>query len=129
MNSHSIVRRQRGLGLLSLIMVSALLVAAALVVIKCVPALVEYWNIRKIISTMATQGDLRSGTPAEVRKSFDRRAVIDSVTVIAGKDLEIAKNSDGFVVSFSYEGRVPLFSIISLVFDFQGSSQDRSRGA
>ena len=122
-------RTQRGLGLISLLIVSALLVAAALVVIKCVPQVVEYWSVRKIVSTMASQGDLRGGTPADIRRSFDRRAVIDSVTVITGKDLEIAKNGDGYVVSFAYEGRVPLFANISLLFDFQGSSQDRGRGA
>ena len=83
-------RQQRGLGLISLFVVSVLVVAVALVVIKCVPTVIEYWNVRKIVSTMASQGDLRGGNPVEIRKSFDRRAVIDNVTVISGNDLEIA---------------------------------------
>jgi Domain of unknown function (DUF4845) len=123
MNKH-----QRGLSLIGLLIVSAMLIAAALVVMKCVPVVVEYWNVKKIVSTMAASGDLRGSAPVEIRRSFDRRAVIDNVTVITGKDLQIQKTGDGNIVTFQYESRVPLFSVVSLVFEFQGTSEDRARG-
>jgi hypothetical protein len=120
-------KSQRGLTLISLLIVSVLLILAVIVVVKVVPALTEYWNIRKVVSVMASQGDLRT-SPADIRKSFDRRAIIDNITDITGKDLTIQKNGDGHAVSFKYEKRVHLFSNVSLLFDFEGSASDRARG-
>ena len=120
--------KERGLSLIGLLIISTLLIAAALVVIKTIPALTEFWNIKKIVSTMASQGDLRNpGGAADIRKSFDRRAIIDSVTDITGKDLTIQKVGDGYSVSFAYESRVKLFGNVSLLFEFQGTSEDRAR--
>ena len=37
-------------------------------------------------------------------------------------DLEITKDGIELVISFSYQKKIPLFSNVSLVFDFEGSS-------
>lgn len=122
-------RRERGLSIIGLLIVSALLIGAALVVMKCVPALTEYWNIRKIVAQMASSGDLRGTQPAAIRSAFDRRAVIDSVESITSKDLEIRRVGEGYAVHFRYERRIPLFANVSLLFDFEGGSEDRARGS
>lgn len=119
---------QRGLTIIGLMFMSVIFIAVALVVMKTVPALTEYWNIRKIVANMASSGDLRN-PPAEIRKSFDRRSIIDDVASIAGKDLEIRKVGDGYGVNFRYERRVPLFGNVWLLFDFEGGAEDRARGS
>jgi hypothetical protein len=116
---------QRGLTLISLLIVGIFLVLAFVGVAKVVPTLVEYWNVKKVLGVMASQGELRGATPPDVRKSFDRRAIIDDITAITGKDLEIRKNGDSLSVSFRYEKRVHLFHNVSLLFDFQGSTSGR----
>lgn len=115
-------KHQQGLTLISLLIASVLLVVVVLTIVKVVPAMVEYWNIRKVVSVMDASGDLRGATIPDIRKSFDRRAIIDDITAIAGKDLEITRQGDRYVVGFRYEKRVPLFANVSLLFDFQGSS-------
>lgn len=116
---------QRGLTLISLLIVGIFLVLAFVGVAKVVPTLVEYWNVKKVLSVMASQGELRSTTAPDIRKAFDRRAVIDDITSITGKDLEIRKNGDLMAVAFRYEKRVHLFHNVSLLFDFQGSTSGR----
>lgn len=117
--------KQRGLTLISLLVVGFFLVFAFVGVAKVVPTLVEYWNVKKVLNVMANQGELRGSTPVDVRKSFDRRAIIDDITAITGKDLEIRKNGDAMTVAFRYEKRVHLFHNVSLLFDFQGSASGR----
>ena len=122
--------KQGGLSLIGLIIGLAILGAAGLVVAKSTPAWVEYWNIRKIISTMASQGDLTpSATKETVRASFDRRATIDDVTSIAGKDLTFEKDSAGVTVKFAYQRVVPIAGNTSLLFDFDGTQGATRREA
>ena len=115
-------RRQQGLSLIGFIFVSVILVFAVIAVVKVVPALTEYWNIRKIMAAMAQSGELSTASPADIRKSFDRRAVIDNVTAIEGKDLVLQKVNNEYQLSFKYEHRVHLFSNVYLLFDFDGGT-------
>lgn len=115
-------KQQKGLTLIGLIFVSFILVIVVLLVAKVVPAVIEYWNIVKVLNVMDSQGDLRGASIADVRKSFDRRAIIDNITEVAGKDLIVTRQGDRYVVGFKYEKRLPLFANVSLLIDFQGSS-------
>ena len=117
------MQRQKGMTFITLVFVLALVVIAAIIGMKTVPAVIEYFTVKKVIASMAHEGDLRGGDASEIRKSFDRRANIAYLTVIQGSDLDIRKDpSGGTVVSFAYEKKIPLFGPASLVFDFKGSS-------
>ena len=122
--SHPVVaprRAQRGLSLLGLLVVGALIVIVALVAMKVVPSALEYNAIRGAVTKVATSG---ATTPREIQSAFDRFAAIDDITSISGKDLVIEKRPDGTsVVSFQYEKRIPLFGPASLVIDYRGSSR------
>ena len=111
-------RAQRGLSLLGLLAVSAVIVAVALVAMKVVPSALEYNAIRGAVTKVATSG---ATTPREIQSAFDRFAAIDDITSISGKDLVIEKRPDGTsVVSFQYDNRIPLFGPASLVIDYRG---------
>jgi hypothetical protein len=114
-------RAQRGLSLLGLLAVSAVIVAVALVAMKVVPSALEYNAIRGAVTKVATSG---GNTPRDFQSAFDRYAAIDDITSISGKDLVIEKRPDGTtVVSFQYEKRIPLVGPASLVIDYRGSSR------
>ena len=121
--------KQRGLSLIGLLLGLAAIGCVFLIGAKSAPAWIEYWNVRKVISTMASQGDLAAGAaPVEVRKSFDRRAIIDDITAVTGKDLEIAKDASGITVSYAYQKVVPIAGNTSLLFDFSGSTGSAGSG-
>ncbi|MBN9461784.1 MAG: DUF4845 domain-containing protein [Burkholderiales bacterium] len=113
-------RAQRGLSLIGLLVVAAVLVFAALLVMKVAPSAIEYRAIRSAISKIETSGT--SGV-REVQTAFDRYAAIDDITSISGKDLLVEKRPDGAtMISFRYEKRIPLFGPASLVIDYQGAN-------
>lgn len=109
---------QRGLSLLGLLVVGAVLVLAALLAMKVVPSALEYNAIRSAITKVASAG---GNSARDYEAAFDRYAAIDDITSITGKDLVIERRSDGnAVVSFAYEKRIPLFGPASLVIDYRG---------
>ncbi|RPH65196.1 MAG: DUF4845 domain-containing protein [Burkholderiales bacterium] len=112
---------QRGLSLIGLLVVGALLVFAALLAMKIVPSALEYNAIRGAITKVVTAG---GNTSRDYQVAFDRYAAIDDITSISGKDLTIERRPDGqAVVSFQYEKRISLFGPVSLIIDYRGSSQ------
>jgi hypothetical protein len=116
------MNRQKGLGFLGILIVLVLIVLGAIMGMKVVPAVIEYYTIKKAVTGITQSGELRNATVADVRKAFDRRADVDDFKSVTGKDLEITKEGSEIVVSFAYERRVHLFGPVSLLFDFQGSS-------
>jgi hypothetical protein len=117
------MKTQRGLGFAGVLVLLVGIVFFAILGMKLAPAYIEYFSVKKAVTGMIESGELRNATVGDVRKAFDRRAVVDDITSIEGKDLEISKDGNEIVLEFAYEKRVPIFYNISVLIDFKGSSQ------
>lgn len=114
-------QRQRGLSLISVLIVGAFFAFVLLVGFRTVPAVNEYLSVQRIVKIVAAEGD--NGTPvSELRRSFDRRGQIDDVNSISGADLEITKQGGKVVIEAEYSRKVPVAGNVSLLIDFQVSS-------
>ncbi len=116
------MRNQRGITLLGMVVICIIIVFVAIGGLKIAPAYIEYFTVKKAIVGVAQTTS--KGTVAEVRQAFDRRAQIDDIDVIAAKDLEITKEGNDIVISFSYPKRISLFGNVSVVIDFAASSNN-----
>ncbi|MBR0565705.1 DUF4845 domain-containing protein [Azoarcus sp. L1K30] len=115
--------RQRGLSLISILIVGAFMAFVLLIGFRTVPAINEYLTIKRVVKIVADEGDNGSSI-SEMRRSFDRRGQIDDVSSITGADLEIRKVAGKVVVETSYARKVPVAGNVSLLFDFQASSAE-----
>ena len=111
-------QKQRGITFLGLIVVGAVLVFGAIVGMQVFPTYIEFLAIEK-----AAKKSAAGSTVPEVRTIFDKAAQIDDITSIAGKDLDIGKQGDKVVVSFSYQREIQLGGPAYLVMKYQGSSR------
>ena len=108
--------------MLGMLVVGIIIVFVAIGGLKIAPAYIEYFTVKKaIVGVAQTTG---RGTVGEVRQAFDRRAQIDDIDVIAGKDLEITKEGNDIVISFAYPKRISLFGNVSVVIEFAASSNN-----
>src|SRR5947209_15255700 len=114
------MKSQRGITLIGMVVVCIVIVLVAIGGLKIAPAYIEYFKVKKAITSIAQT----KGTVQEVRIAFDRRAAIDDIDVIAGRDLEITKEGNDIVISFAYPKRISLFGNVSVVFDFAASSNN-----
>ena len=114
------MKNQRGITLVGMVVVCIVIVLVAIGGLKIAPAYIEYFKVKKAITGIAQT----KGTVQEVRIAFDRRAAIDDIDVIAGRDLEVTKEGNDIVISFAYPRRISLFGNVSVVFDFAASSNN-----
>lgn len=116
-------KNQQGMTFFGVMFVGMAIVFGAILMMKLIPPYLEFWSVQKIIGVMAKDPALPGMTPQEARKSFDRRAVIDAVTVITGKDLEIAKDRGQTAVIANYTVIVPIAGNLSAMMQFQASTK------
>ncbi len=123
--SHASARRERGLGLIGLIVFGIVAVMLVVVGMRVLPTVLEYVAIKRAISRVVSSGD---ASAAGIQRSFDRIAAVDDIVSIKGKDLRIERDGSNLTVSFRYEKRVPLYGPASLLLDYQGSATGESAG-
>ena len=87
------LQQQRGIGFISLIFIFAVCAVVLLLGLKLVPVYLELFSVKKVMAAMAQGEEVKSGTVTDIRKSFDRRAVIDNIAALQGSDLEITKDA------------------------------------
>ena len=118
------LNRQRGMSFLGIFLILAVCGFILLLGLKIVPAYLEYFTIKKIIGTMKTSDEVRTGTVADIRKSFDKRVSADYVETVKSDDLEISKDGNETVVTAAWTHRIPLFARHTLMIEFSTSTAD-----
>lgn len=115
------MKAQRGLSLIGLILIGGLVAFVVILGLKCVPAYVEYFAISRHLRELVASPD--AGSIRDIQSSFDKRAMVDDITSVQGRDLEINKAGKTLSIGVSYERRVPLFDNVSLLFTFDASAE------
>ena len=114
--------KQLGVSLGGLLAVCVILIALAMLGLKMTPSYIEYFAIKKAIVALGEES--RGGTSVtEIRKNFDKRATIDAIDTVTGKDLEITKDGSEVVVSVGYRKEIPLVANVGLFIDFRATSK------
>jgi len=115
--------RQRGLSFSNFLLVAILLVFLAIFGMKIVPAYVEDRTIRGILETIAHDPEMQEGTPAAIRESFYKRAMMNNINVVGPEDVVIQKLPAGsLVLSVKYTVKIGLVGNASLLLEFDTSS-------
>ena len=110
-------KHQRGMSFIGVVLWGFIIVGLAIIGSKAVPIVIENMNIKKAATKAARQGT----TVPEVRKIFEMAKAIDDVSSVGSEDLEITKENNQIVVSYSYERDIPIYGPAYLVFRFKDS--------
>lgn len=119
MNYHKMSLKQKGIGLVSLLMWSVVLVLIVITSLRIAPAYIEYSAIKKNLSAIAKDTSLQNMNLNQIRLAFSRRAQIDDIKSISGQDIKINRENGRVILSASYTAKIPLFSNVSLSIDFE----------
>lgn len=116
------MKKQLGVSLSGLLMVSVVLILVALLGFKLFKPYSEYFAMQKIFRALAVKPEVRNGTRRDFTSAWAAYATIEGVTAIGGDDVEITKDGNNVTLSASYQVKVPLFKNFSLLIDFAPTS-------
>jgi hypothetical protein len=114
-------KRQRGVTLFGLMFWAIVVGFGALVVMKVLPTVNEFFTIQKAVNKIAQEG---GSTVPEIRAAFERTKDVEySIQAISAKDLTITKENDKVVVSFAYDKEIELMDPVYLTIKYKGRSK------
>ena len=113
--------QQRGVTLLGLVFWAVVVAFAALIVMKVLPTVNEFYTIQRAVNKVAKEGGT---TVPEIRNAFERQKQIEySISSISASDLEITKVNDKIVLRFAYNKEIELFDPVFLLIKYHGESK------
>ena len=115
------MRGQRGLTMTGFLVTAVILVILALLGFKIAPPYMEYYTIQRQIKIVANE--VSTPDRRAVENAFDRRAVVENITAITARDLEITKDGDNVILTADYAVKVPLVGNLNACMDFRASSE------
>ena len=117
------MKRQKGLTLTGMILMSIVVVVVLLTAFKIVPVYTEYFAVERHLKAMSHDPKLRSATRSQIATAWAARASVDNLTSVQPEQVEMERRGDGIVLSAEYAVKVPLFRNVAACFDFKASSE------
>lgn len=118
---HRVGRPQRGITLLGLLFWAIIVGFIALLAVRVLPTLNEFFTIQKAVNKVALEG---GNTVPELRAAFEKQRDIEySIQAISSKDLDITKENDRIVIRFAYNKEVELMAPVFLLIKYEGRSR------
>jgi hypothetical protein len=112
---------QQGVTLFGLMLWAIVIGFLALVGMRVLPTVNEYFTIQKAVRKIAAEG---ATTVPEIRNAFEKQKGIEySITSIGGKDLVVTKENDKVVIQFAYDKEIELMSPVFLLIKYEGRSK------
>jgi len=115
-------KQQHGISLIGMLLWGIVVVFAALLVMKLLPAYTEYFTIKKVLFDIGQDPEIKTMGNSAIRDKFNKRSLIDDIHSVKAGDLDITKEGGVTVVSVDYPFQTKLVGNISLLVDFHASS-------
>lgn len=112
-------KRQRGMTLIGVVLVLAILGLALLVAIRLVPVYIEAYSIGSVLSDIESESRLSGGSRGELRETFGRRLQVNDIEAVAPRDVQFREVAGGLEMFVEYEVRVDLLGNLDLVASFR----------
>lgn len=110
---------QRGISFIGFLFVAAVVLIAALIAFRMIPAYIEWYTVERALkAVMVEVGD---PTVANVKRAMERKMTADYVDPVTWRDLEVTKEGNTIVASTSWQRKLPLVYNVSLLIDFDVS--------
>jgi hypothetical protein len=115
------ITSQSGVTLFGLLFWAIIVGFAALLIMRVLPTMNEYFTIQKAVNKIAHEGGT---TVPEIRAAFEKSKEIEySIQSIGPKDLNITKENDKVVISFAYDKEIELMKPVYLLIKYEGRSK------
>lgn len=119
---HGTLQQQKGVTLSGLLMWSVILIMIVVLGMKLTPVFLEYVAIQKSFAAIVNDSTLKNASPSEIRLSFNKRANINDIDVISGRDIKISKEKGRLILQADYSVIIPFFANVSILIDFNPTS-------
>jgi hypothetical protein len=112
-------RMQRGMTMIGFLITLAVVIFFVYCGMKIVPMYIEYYSVKKALSTIAAESGIGSESKEKIRTMFMRRLDMSYALTVKKLDpLKIESTDNGYNLVVDYERREPLVANLDVVGKF-----------
>ncbi|OOG27212.1 DUF4845 domain-containing protein [Thioalkalivibrio denitrificans] len=113
------VHRQRGIALIPLLLIAAVLVIFGTVGLRLFPIYTEFMTVNSILKDIAAEGGAHSRSARELWGAADRRFQINSVDNVGRDHVTIEQRGEQRYLKLDYEVRTNMIANVDAVVRFE----------
>ncbi len=123
-------RTQRGMTLLSFVIVLAVVGFALYLVMKLFPMYQEYWSVKQALKGLQQESGIANQDPRKIEDLFFRRLYISYSENVKPENVDLKRNEKGggWKMDVQYEVRKPLVGNLDVVGKFHATTDLTNRG-
>ena len=110
---------------LGMLTVAACVGLIAFAALRLTPVYLNYMKVASVLNGVHDEFDSQSPNRSAIRTSIERRFDIESVSEIMVRDITVVTDDFGFVVTATYDHKVPFIANISFSLHFDKSVEVR----
>lgn len=118
-------REQRGMTLVSFIIVLGVVGVFIYMAMKVVPMYSEYYAVKKALDAMAQESSTANADIAQVKAELVRRLEISYSENVKPENVKLVRKDAGWLMTVDYEVRRPLISNLDIVGHFNAEKEFR----
>lgn len=103
------------IGMLILAIIIGLMAFAGL---RLVPLYLNHYKVVSVLEGVKKEYDGQNPTRTDIRRSIEKRMVVESLNTIEVEDIEIIRKDPGYVVAAQYEQRTSFVGNVSFLVSF-----------
>jgi Flp pilus assembly protein TadG len=115
-------KKQRGVGLVGMIMIATAIIIVVILGMKVVPAYAHSMQVAQVFKSIARDPAMQGASIKDIKDSYSKRAGINYISDINTEDIEITNDGGVLSLSTSYSVKIPLVGNATLLLDFNPSS-------
>ncbi len=125
------LEKQRGMTMVSWIVVAALAGFVLITGVKLFPTYYQYYQLKTIMTSMSEDGIAKAKSKADIDKAFKKFLRTNEIRNLEKDEYKIArvKGSQSYAVVVDYVRLTPLFSNLSLHSHFYNATEVRQANA
>src|SRR5690606_37388966 len=112
----------QGISLPGLLVWSIIIMLVAILGMRLIPSFIEFAAVKRALVATASDPELQNAAVKEFQLAFDKRAAVEGIKSVSGRDIVIKKQNEQVILSVSYAVKEPLFANVSLLIDFDVAS-------
>lgn len=118
------MKRQSGITLIGFVIILVIAAFFIYTAMKLVPAYIDYFNVAKAMTTVASQSESSGMSPEEIRRKLDTQQLsqyFDDEDIDAGNVHVLTTPNGGSTLKLSYDKKIPWIYNINFLLHFEKS--------
>ena len=111
--------RQRGLTMISWVLVLGIAVFFVVLGIKLIPSYIEYYSVRTVLAAVAQDRQVKEWSPGQIKDSIIKRLKINGVYDFDRNAIQIKKEKGRIQIEVAYEVRKNMAGNVDAVMSFK----------